>query len=211
MLGQRSIEKLPELHPVYVPDMRDGIERIYLANDGNGKPIYWPVGKIENRSVLVQGNTRMGKTFFVTTKLIMGFHELGYHVIIFDSIISSMDGRDYVLNCIDYSANHIMIMDQFAPWEGVLYSQFRNPKAQDIWYVISPALRGGWNIQCALSNSDDRTSYRHPLPAAWYGLRYEELQQVSGIKTAVFCHPSGFLAGAETQEDALAMAAEAMK
>lgn len=89
MLGQRSIEKLPELHPVYVPDMRDGIERIYLANDGNGKPIYWPVGKIENRSVLVQGNTRMGKTFFVTTKLIMGFHELGYHVIIFDSIISS--------------------------------------------------------------------------------------------------------------------------
>ncbi|MBQ3272999.1 MAG: MYG1 family protein, partial [Solobacterium sp.] len=70
--------------------------------------------------------------------------------------------------------------------------------------------RGGWNIQCALSDSDDRTSYRHPLPAAWYGLRYEELQQVSGIKTAIFCHPSGFLAGAKTQEDILAMASLAM-
>ena len=123
-----------------------------------------------------------------------------------DSIISSLDGRDYVLRAIDYSANHIMILDPFAPWEGVLYGQYRNPKAQDIWYVVSPALRGGWNVQCALANSDDRTTFRHPLPKEWYGLRYEELQKVSGIETAIFCHASGFLAGAETQADALAMA-----
>lgn len=123
-----------------------------------------------------------------------------------DSIISSLDGRDFVLRAIDYSANHIMILDPFAPWEGVLYGQFRNPKAQDIWYVVSPALRGGWNVQCALSNSDDRTSFRHPLPQEWYGLRNEELRRVSGVKTALFCHASGFLAGAETMADALNMA-----
>ena len=123
-----------------------------------------------------------------------------------DSIISSLDGRDYVLRAIDYSADHIMILDEFAPWEGVLYSQRTNPKAQDIWYVISPALRGGWNVQCALVSSNDRSVFRHPLPQEWYGLRYEELQNISGIKTATFCHPSGFLAGTETMEDALAMA-----
>ncbi len=127
-----------------------------------------------------------------------------------DSIISSLDGRDYILRAIDYSANHIMILDEFAPWEGVLYSQRSNPKAQDIWYVISPALRGGWNVQCALVNSNDRSVFRHPLPEEWYGLRYEELQKVSGIKTAIFCHPSGFLAGTETMEDALAMAQKGM-
>ena len=127
-----------------------------------------------------------------------------------DSIISSLDGRDYVLRAIDYSANHIMILDEFAPWEGVLYSQRNNPKAQEIWYVISPALRGGWNIQCALVNSNDRSVFRHPLPEEWYGLRYEELQNVSGIRTAIFCHPSGFLAGTETMEDALAMAQKGM-
>ena len=127
-----------------------------------------------------------------------------------DSIISSLDGRDYILWAIDYSANHLMILDEFAPWEGVLYSQRNNPKAQDIWYVISPALRGGWNIQCALVNSNDRSVFRHPLPEEWYGLRYEELQKVSGIKTAIFCHPSGFLAGTETMEDALAMAQKGM-
>ena len=128
-----------------------------------------------------------------------------------DSLISSLDGRDYVLRCIDYSADHIMIMDEFAPWEGVLYSQYRNPKANDIWYVVSPALRGGWNVQCALSDSSDRTSYRHPLPAEWYGLRYEELQKASGIPTAVFCHASGFLAGCETESDAIGMAEKAAR
>lgn len=123
-----------------------------------------------------------------------------------DSIISSLDARDYVLRHIDYSADHLMILEEFAPWEGVLYSQRRNPKAADIWYVISPALRGGWNIQCALKDSNNRSDYRHPFPAEWYGLRYEELRKVSGIETAVFVHHSGFLAGTETQEDAVALA-----
>ena len=201
------------------------------AEDNGVNPVALALNRIPNlsddlkKSILSDARceytaTQMIKDFNPTWNSEMNYYDAFMDAVSFakdillnriDSIISSLDGRDYVLNCIAYSANHIMIMDQFAPWEGVLYSQSRNPKAQDIWYVISPALRGGWNIQCALSNSDDRTSYRHPLPASWYGLRYEELQQASGIKTAVFCHPSGFLAGAETQEDALAMAAEAMK
>jgi uncharacterized UPF0160 family protein len=58
---------------------------------------------------------------------------------------------------------------------------------------------------------DDRTSYRKAMPREWYGLRYEELQKVSGIPTAQFCHVSGFLAGCDTEEDALAMARKASK
>lgn len=89
VLNKQSLEKLPDLHPVFIPNLNDGIDRIYLANDEHGNPIYWPVGKIENRSVLVQGNTRMGKTYFVTTKLIMGLHRLGYRVVVIDSAASS--------------------------------------------------------------------------------------------------------------------------
>lgn len=123
-----------------------------------------------------------------------------------DSIISSLDARDYVQNAISYSADHIMIMDQFAPWEGILNSMQYDPKAKDIWYVVTPALRGGWNVQCVLTDSDDRTSYRHPFPPEWYGLRDKELQKVCGIDTAIFCHPSGFLMGAQTEADAIALA-----
>lgn len=129
-----------------------------------------------------------------------------------DSIMDALDGRDYILQHIDYSADHLMILDQFAPWQGVVTSQSRsNPKAQDLWYVISPALRGGWNIQCVLDNPAERTSYRHPLPENWYGLRGEDLQKASGVADARFCHPSGFLAGADSQEGVMEMAAIALQ
>ena len=123
-----------------------------------------------------------------------------------ESAISSIDARDYVLRAIDYSYDHIMIMDQFAPWEGIVYSQRSNPKANDIWYAVYPALRGGWNVQCARTESDDRNVFRHPLPESWLGLRGEELQKATGVATAQFCHVSGFLCGADTQEDALELA-----
>jgi uncharacterized UPF0160 family protein len=99
-----------------------------------------------------------------------------------------------------------MIMDRFAPWEGVLYGQKSNPKANDIWYAVYPAARGGWNLQCARMSSEDRNTFRHPLPKEWLGLRGEELQKVTGVSTAQFCHVSGFLCGADTEEDILDLA-----
>lgn len=128
------------------------------------------------------------------------------------SIMDALDARDYILQHIDYSAQHMMILEHFAPWQGIVVSQSRfDQKAHDLWYVISPALRGGWNIQCVLDNPSERTSYRHPLPTSWYGLRGEELAQASGVKDAKFCHPSGFLAGADSQEGALEMASIALQ
>ena len=120
--------------------------------------------------------------------------------------MSSLDARDFVLRAIDYSANHVIIMDRFAPWEGVLYGQKNNPKANDIWYAIYPAARGGWNLQCARLSSEDRGTFRHPLPHAWLGLRGEELQNVTGVSDAQFCHVSGFLCGADSQEGILELA-----
>ncbi|MBR4454927.1 MAG: MYG1 family protein [Solobacterium sp.] len=122
------------------------------------------------------------------------------------SVMSSLDARDFVQRTIDYSANHILLMDRFAPWEGILYSQKTNPKANDIWYAIYPAARGGWNLQCARSSSEDRNTFRHPLPEEWLGLRGEELQKITGVSSAQFCHVSGFLCGADTQEDILELA-----
>ena len=105
VLDEKTREKLPDLHPVWVPDLNDGVDRVFLANDEHGNPIYWSVGKLENRSVLVQGNTRMGKTYFVTTKLIMGLHRLGYRILIFDSARSSYN--DYELGKCGYNTEFI--------------------------------------------------------------------------------------------------------
>lgn len=129
-----------------------------------------------------------------------------------DSAIDSLDGRDFILRHIDYSAGHLLILEKFAPWQGIVTSESRNnPKAKDLWYVISPALRGGWNIQCVLEDPDDRTSYRHPLPESWHGLRGEEFAKVCGVADAKFCHPGGFIAGADSQSGALSLASKAME
>lgn len=128
-----------------------------------------------------------------------------------DSIISQLDAKDYVRDCIAYSSHHIMIMEKFAPWENMVSGHPYDPKAADIWFAVYPAMRGGWNVQCALNDMDDRTSFRKSMPQAWYGLRNEDLQKATGIKTARFCHVSGFLAGCDTEEDALALAKLASK
>lgn len=124
-----------------------------------------------------------------------------------DNIISALDARSFILRNIDYSSNHIMVLDTFAPWQGIVKSESKyNHKAQDLWYVVSPALRGGYNVQCVLEDPDDRTSYRHPLPQSWYGLRDEELKKETGVQEARFCHPGGFLIGADSFEAAMTLA-----
>jgi uncharacterized UPF0160 family protein len=130
----------------------------------------------------------------------------------FDSIMDALDARDFIYQHIDFSSDHMMVLEHFAPWQGIVTSRSRgDEKAKDLWYVVSPALRGGWNVQCVLDDPDDRTSYRHPLPESWYGLRAEELQNACGVADARFCHPSGFLCGADSEAGALSMADIAKK
>jgi uncharacterized UPF0160 family protein len=47
---------------------------------------------------------------------------------------------------------------------------------------------------------------RVKFPAAWAGLRDEELAQVSGIEGAIFCHKGCWLFVTKTKEGALAAA-----
>jgi uncharacterized UPF0160 family protein len=49
------------------------------------------------------------------------------------------------------------------------------------------------------------------LPAAWRGLRDEELAVVCGVKDAVFCHNGLFIGGAKTKDGAIEMARVAIE
>ena len=49
------------------------------------------------------------------------------------------------------------------------------------------------------------------MPKEWRGLTGEELQKVTGVPDAVFCHPAGFIGGAETLEGAVEMAKRAVE
>ena len=48
------------------------------------------------------------------------------------------------------------------------------------------------------------------MPEAWAGLGAAEIQEVSGVEGAEFCHPARFIAGATSKGAAIELAAAAL-
>ena len=95
--------------------------------------------------------------------------------------------------------NRVLILKEFIPYE---YAIFYLDIAKDIDFVIYPSNRGGYTTH-TVPISYKSTISKIPLNAKWAGLRNSELQKVSQIKTAKFCHRNLFIANADTLEDAL--------
>ena len=65
--------------------------------------------------------------------------------------------------------------------------------------------------QVASINVDTKTlEIRKALPEEWRGKKDSELQEVSGISGALFCHRTGFMAICQTCEDAVSLATKAL-
>lgn len=122
---------------------------------------------------------------------------------------SKAKAQDIVEKRIKCSEDKVMILDDFVPWQEFIFSS-ENTKAEEILFVVFPALRGGFNCQCVPDMLGGK-GQRKPLPEAWRGLPQEELKETSGVETAIFCHPDGFMCSAETEADAMKMAKLAME
>lgn len=109
-----------------------------------------------------------------------------------------------VEEAIEKSQEHIMVLEQFVPWQEFVFSS-ENAKAAEVQFVVFPSNRGGYNWQC-VPDALGGFGQRKPVPSEWKGLSGEKLQKVTGITTATFCHPAGFLGSAETFKDAYALA-----
>lgn len=92
-----------------------------------------------------------------------------------------------------------LVLERHLPWKRkVCKSTYKS--------VIYPSNRGGYSIQIVPIAYDDNTLSAN-FPEEWRGKTPEELASLSGIDGLRFCHASGFLAVAETLEDALKVAA----
>lgn len=92
----------------------------------------------------------------------------------------------------DYASSwqHIVcIVDVFGK---ILFAVFKSP--DETWMVQQ--------VPKAIDSFDGRK----PLPEEWAGLRDEELQAVTKVPDAVFCHRGRFICGAKSKEGALALA-----
>lgn len=133
--------------------------------------------------------------------------------IIFDNSLNSMISRAKakigVESAIEKSSNGIMTLNEFMPWQDYIFNSC-NEKADGILYVVFPSNRGGYNVN-AVPDAPGSFGQRKPLPADWAGLRGAEFAEASGVATANFCHPAKFICGADTFEDAMALAKKAVE
>jgi uncharacterized UPF0160 family protein len=122
----------------------------------------------------------------------------------FATAVSKAKAQKIVDEAVEKSEGHIMVLNQFVPWQEFIFAS-NNEKAAEVQFVVFPSNRGGYNWQC-VPNALGSFGQRKAVPTEWKGLRGTDLQKVTGVGTANFCHPAGFIGGAETFEDALALA-----
>lgn len=89
---------------------------------------------------------------------------------------------------------NILILPEFIPCQKRL-------SETNIAFVIFPSNRGGYCIQP--QKKEYSMNYKCSFPAEWLGLENEELEQVTGLQSAGFCHKGGFLMTVGMLEDAV--------
>ncbi len=94
----------------------------------------------------------------------------------------------------------IIVLDKNYPVEYVL-NNFTEP----LFVVYPKKTDNSWAVKTV--RKDLKTfENRKDFPASWASLRDEELQKITGVSDAVFCHRGLFLAVAKSKEGAVALA-----
>lgn len=123
----------------------------------------------------------------------------------FKQIQADRNAYEIVYQKANQCRDGILYLEHVVPWKDALRAH-----KKDIFYVIYPSVRGGYNIQ-AVPDREDKNALRHPFPLAWRGASTQELRNITGIHELTFCHMSGFLSAAETLEGAYSAAQLAMQ
>lgn len=97
----------------------------------------------------------------------------------------------------------LLELDRGMPWRDVVIAE-----APEVQFVLYPRT-GDWGLQ-AVPAAAHGFANRRDLPEPWAGLEGEELQRVTGVPDAVFCHVARFMAVAGSRDGALALARQAL-
>jgi uncharacterized UPF0160 family protein len=117
-----------------------------------------------------------------------------------------INAKDIVAKAIENAQDpRVIVLEQYTPWKRTVHTL-----SEQALYVVYPSGSGQWRIQTVpveLGSFEDRKS----LPTPWAGLSDKELQDVTGIDDAMFCHNGLFIAGCNSLESTMKMAAMALE
>lgn len=117
-----------------------------------------------------------------------------------------IDAKSIVADAIKNAQDpRVIVLEQYTPWKKTVHAL-----SQEALYVVYPSQTGQWRIQ-TVPVEPGSFEDRKPLPATWAGLADEELQAVTGIHDAMFCHNGLFIAGTASFESTMKLAAMALQ
>ncbi len=99
----------------------------------------------------------------------------------------------------------VIVLEKYTPWKRTVHAL-----SEEALYMIYPSQTGQWRIQ-TVPVEPGSFENRKSLPKQWAGLSDETLKEVTGIDDAMFCHNGLFIAGAESFDSTMKMAAMALQ
>lgn len=99
----------------------------------------------------------------------------------------------------------IIILDQNYHFSDEDISRVLYDKPEVLYFIKYREEHDQWSVKAMRINPDDFPS-RKPFPKEWAGLVDEELQKVSGVDDALFCHRGIFLCVVKSLEGAIKVA-----
>lgn len=100
---------------------------------------------------------------------------------------------------------NVLFFDRYVSWKVPYFAH--DGATHPTEFVLFPGMDGSWRI-VAIPPRLGAFEQKRSLPEAWAGLTDEDLEAVTGIPGAVFCHRNRFIAVFQTREGALRALAE---
>lgn len=122
-----------------------------------------------------------------------------------DAIVARLEAEAFFMKEASRS-RAIVLLPCPMPWHGAV----GHPDAAQALIVVHPRQDGKW-VLTAVSKASGSRDVRLDLPESWAGLTGADLQRVSGVDDAVFCHARRFMAVAASRNGALRMAEIAIR
>lgn len=148
----------------------------------------------------------MNKPFFEAVKMVKRILEREI-----SRATDSFESEKIILECYEKTEDkRIVIINKDYQFSDEDIGRALNDKPEVLYFIKYRKEHDQWSAKAMRVIPDDFPS-RKPFPKEWAGLSDEELQKVSGVSDAVFCHRGVFLAVAKSLEGATKLAQKAIE
>lgn len=123
-----------------------------------------------------------------------------------DSVADEIAAEELFLKKYQMSPDkRYVILDHYLPTKQV------SKQLPALQFVVAPdEINNTWMLH-TIHDDNSPSGIRRALPRAWAGLRDQALADKTGVKSAIFCHRSRFIAAAKTKSDILMLLQQALK